>query len=74
MHAVLCCAAQWTGINTIIFYAPQLFITLCLSVLCCAVQWTGIKHHHLLRAAAVHHAGRQPGFQQHHILLLWIVF
>ena len=25
---MLCCAAQWTGINTIIFYAPQLFITL----------------------------------------------
>ena len=23
-----CCAVQWTGINTIIFYAPQLFITL----------------------------------------------
>ena len=22
------CAVQWTGINTIIFYAPQLFITL----------------------------------------------
>ena len=25
---MLCCAVQWTGINTIIFYAPQLFITL----------------------------------------------
>ena len=26
--SMACCAVQWTGINTIIFYAPQLFITL----------------------------------------------
>lgn len=27
-HKRLYCGLQWTGINTIIFYAPQLFITL----------------------------------------------